>query len=30
MSQGRLKEEEIIALLSGIENVRLNGMSLLL
>ena len=25
MSQGRLKEEEIIALLSGIENVRLNG-----
>lgn len=25
MSQGRLKEEEIIALLSGIENVCLNG-----
>ena len=25
MDQGRLKEEEIIALLSGIENVRLNG-----
>ena len=24
MDQGRLKEEEIIALLSGIENVRLN------